>query len=395
MTTSDLPLAPAQDEAPFQTAQALPILAGHFAHDIYTSCVAPLLPVLIEKLSLSLTAAGSLSAMMQLPALLNPFIGYLADRVNVRYFIILAPAITGTLISLMGFAPSYAALAILLLAVGLSNSIFHAPAPALVARVSGRRVGLGMSLFMVGGELGYTVGPLLAVWAVSTWTLDGFWRLMFLGWAASLLLFLRLRQAEAAHPEKPGSLRAVIPALWSLFLPIALFNLFRNPLIESLSTYLPTYLSGRGAALTFAGASLSIVQVAGVVGVLLIGGISDRFGRKRVLMTTQLLAALLMLAFLRFGQGWLAIPLLLSLGLTAFSVLPLLLVIVQEQFPKNRAVANGLYMMILFLLRPLGTLMVGFLGDRLGLQTTFYVAALLSLLTLPAVWMMPSARHDL
>jgi len=328
---------------------------------------------------------------MQLPALINPFIGYLADRVNVRYFIIFAPAITGTLISLIGFAPSYGALVILLLAVGVSNSLFHAPAPALVARVSGRRVGWGMRLFMVGGELGYTVGPLLAVWLIDTWMLAGFWRLIFLGWAASLVLFWRLYRVDA-HPEKPGSLRAVLPALWSVFVPIALFNLFRNPLVESLSTYLPTYMNTRGASLMVAGSSLSVVQVAGVVGVLLIGGISDRLGRKRVLAATQLLAALLMLVFLRFGQGWLVIPLLLALGLTAFSVLPLLLVIVQEQFPHNRAVANGFYMMLLFLLRPLGTLLVGFLGDRFGLQTTFWIAALVSLLTLPAVWMMPEAR---
>jgi len=75
MTSESITLTQPDQEATFQHAQTLPILLGHFIHDIYTAAVAPLLPVLIEKLSLSLTAAGSLSAIMQLPAVLNPFIG--------------------------------------------------------------------------------------------------------------------------------------------------------------------------------------------------------------------------------------------------------------------------------------------------------------------------------
>lgn len=379
--------ASAEKGTSFQHAQAYPILLGHFVHDTYTAAVAPLLPVLIEKLSLSLTAAGSLSAIMQFPAVLNPFLGYLADKVSVRYFVIFAPAITATMVSMIGFAPGYLSLAILLFAAGVSTAAFHAPAPAMIARVSGSRVGLGMSLFMAAGSLGFAVGPLLAVWAVSTWTLDGFWRLMFVGWATSGFLFLRLRKV-AARPEKAGSLKAMLPAVGGLFVPIIFFNLFRNPMIESLTTYLPTYMNQQGASLMIAGASLSIIELAGVAGSLTIGVWSDRVGRKKALLAASLATSMLMLAFL-FAPDWMIAPLLIGLGFVGFSVMPVMLSLVQEQFPNNRATANGLYMAVIFLLRPAGTLIVGMLGDRFGLQNAFLIAALISFLTLPIILTLP------
>jgi FSR family fosmidomycin resistance protein-like MFS transporter len=387
MASEEIMLSDIGEKAAFETAQALPILTGHFVHDIYTAAVAPLLPILIQRLSLSLTAAGSLSAIMQLPALLNPFIGYLADRVSVRYFVIFAPAVTATLIGLIGFAPNYLSLAILLFAAGISTAVFHAPAPAMVARVSGDRVGFGMSLFMASGEMGFTIGPLLAVWAVSQWTLDGFWRLMFLGWATSLILFWRLRNVSA-RPEKTGSLRMMIPAVSGLFVPIIFFNLFRNPMIEGLTTYLPTYINAQGKSLWLAGSSLSLIELAGVFGSLIIGMLSDRVGRKRSLFIASLIASLLLMLFLRL-EGWISILLLMALGFTSFSTMPIMLAIVQDQFPNNRAVANGLYMMVIFLLRPLGTLFIGTLGDHWGLERAYWIAAFISLLTLPAILAIP------
>jgi MFS family permease len=205
------PIKTEEQEAEFQTDQVLTIVGGHFVHDTFTAFVAPLLPLIIEKLSLTLAQAGSLWGFLQLPALLNPFIGYLADSISLRYFVILAPAVTATFISLLGFAPNYATVAILLFATGVSGACFHAPAPPMIAHISGDRLGKGMSWFMAGGEFARTVGPLLAVWAVSMWSFDGIYRLMFLGWAASLILYWRLREIPA-RSDKKQDLRAMLPA---------------------------------------------------------------------------------------------------------------------------------------------------------------------------------------
>lgn len=385
--TSDTITLPIDQEKNFQTGQVMPIAGAHFVHDTYTAFVAPLLPVIIEKLSLTLTAAGSLTAILQLPAVLNPFIGYLADRISLRYFIILAPAVTASLISLLGFADSYLALAILLFITGISVAAFHAPAPAMIARVSGRQVGLGMSLFMASGELARTLGPLIAVWAVSLWGLEGVFRLFIPGWAASLILFFGLRRVPVS-PLRTGSLAALKPALRSLFLPLLLITFFRNFMLDSLVTYLPIYMSQQGSSLWLAGGALSILEFAGVAGALSSGPLSDRIGRKSILLAATILSSILLLIFLNVS-GWLVVPLLLLLGFTALSSQPVLLAIVQDTLPEHRAMGNGLYMTISFLIRPIAILAIGALGDRGGLVNAYFWGAIISLLAIPAILALP------
>ncbi len=147
----------------FKTGKVLVLSACHFIHDIYSSFLAQLLPLLIEKLSLSLAQAGFLSTVMQVPSLLNPMIGSLADRRSVRYFIILAPVTTAVPMSLIGLAPNYGILLILLFITGVSVAAFHVPAPVMISQLSGNKKGKGMSFYMTGGELARTIGPLVAV----------------------------------------------------------------------------------------------------------------------------------------------------------------------------------------------------------------------------------------
>src|SRR5512136_1163891 len=106
--TSPAPLKAEQAERiGFQMKRVLTIISAHFIHDTYSAFLAPLLPSLIEKLSLTYTQAGSLSATTQLPSILNPIIGYLDDKVDLRMLIILAPALSATTMSCLGLVPNY------------------------------------------------------------------------------------------------------------------------------------------------------------------------------------------------------------------------------------------------------------------------------------------------
>ncbi len=388
MTVQTPTVSQQQAGGEFQAEQVLTITSGHFVHDVYSAFVAPLLPLLIDKLSLTLTMAGSLTAFMQLPAILNPFIGHLADKFNLRYFVILAPAITATLMSVMGLSSNYATLAIVLFVTGVSVATFHAPAPAMVGRIAGRRVGKGMSWFMAGGELGRTVGPLFAVWAASLWTLEGMYRVAVIGWGTSLILLWRLKNIPVST-RKLGSMQSILPKLRTLFLPLLIIVFFRMFMAVSLTTYLPTFMKGNGATLFLAGASLSILEFAGVGGVLLSGTLSDRLGRRSVLLFVTVIAPLLMFAFLN-TLGWLRIPILMLLGFTSLSTGPVFLALIQDHFPDNRAVGNGLFLSMSFLLRSLAMLLVGMAGDAVGLQAAFFWSAMLSLLAIPGILMLPA-----
>jgi FSR family fosmidomycin resistance protein-like MFS transporter len=387
MTVQNLTVETRVDKGEFQTEQVLTISSAHFVHDVYSAFLAPLLPLVIEKMSLTLTLAGWLSAFMQLPAILTPFIGHLADKYNLRYLVIIAPALTATAMSAMGLAPNYGTLALLLILAGISSAIFHAPAPAMVGQISGKRMGKGMSWFMGGGELARTVGPIVAVWAVSSWALEGMFRVVVIGWAASAILFWRFRDVPISV-RKNGSMQSIIPKLRILFVPLFFILFFRMFMLACMTTYLPTYMSLNGASLLLSGASLSILELAGFAGALSGGTLSDRLGRKPLLMGITILSPLLMITFLNVS-GWLLVPVLLSYGFVSISAGPVFLALIQDNFPENRAVSNGLYISMNFLLRSLVMILVGVAGDAIGLQTAFLGSAVLSLFGLFGIFMLP------
>ncbi|MGB1254053.1 MAG: MFS transporter [Candidatus Promineifilaceae bacterium] len=377
-----------EENEEFQTERVLTVVGAHFAHDSFSAFISPLLPLIRDKLSIGYGSAGNLAIWLQLPSLLNPFIGYMADKVNLRYFIILAPAVTATLMSLMGIAPTYLTLIFLLLATGFSVAAFHAPAPALIGEISGKYVGRGMSLFMAGGELGRALGPVAVVWAVGQFGLEGIWRLAFVGWAVSLILWFRLREIDGQQVAKKVQVVSAETRQRArrFFPPLTTLMLFRAAHLATLTTFLPLYMRDEaGASLWLAAASLTILEIAGVVGALATGTMSDKFGRINILSVLLFCAPIFTLIFI-FLPTTFAVPMLILVGIAAISTTPVILAMVQDQFKDNRAFANGIFMALNFLARAAGIWIIGWLADNQGLQFTFTIASVAAFLTLPALW---------
>jgi FSR family fosmidomycin resistance protein-like MFS transporter len=252
-----------------------------------------------------------------------------------------------------------------------------------------------MSFWMVGGEAGRTLGPLIIVSAVSLWGLGGALWLMVGGWLASAALYLWLRNV----PDKPHGAAAPRPwrealrAMRPLLVPLTGLLVVRLFLIAALSTFLPTFLNREGADLWLAGAALSVLQAAAVVGALVGGSLSDRFGRKVVLATMTAAAPALMFLFLG-SRGWVQFPLLLLLGFTVMSGTPVIMALVQESYPQGRALANGIYMALNFLLTAVITILLGALGDWVGLRAAFTISAAIFLGGLPLIWLLPQHQPE-
>jgi FSR family fosmidomycin resistance protein-like MFS transporter len=387
------PIVNGLDPGPSHTPQmskVITIAAAHSAHDTYSAFLPPLLPVFIEKLSLARAEAGLLTVCLQGPSLLQPVIGHLGDRRDLRLAVILSPALTAVCMSLVGVARGYATLVLLLVTAGVSAAALHAVAPVLAGRLSGRRLGYGMGFWMVGGELGRTLGPVLVVSTVALVGLEGMPWLMIGGIAASALLALGLRDIgpKRVRPDNPRHFSRALRSMRPLLIPLVGIVISRSFMMAAATTYLPVFLREDGDGLWLAGASLSVLEGAGVVGALVGGSVSDVLGRRRVLAFSFLGAPAMMLALVHLS-GWWRWPILIALGFAGLMATPVIMASVQESFPEDRALANGVYMALSFGIRSIVVVLVGGAADWMGMRRTFLACALLALLGTPIVRWMP------
>ncbi|MEJ2595801.1 MAG: MFS transporter [bacterium] len=376
----------------FQTGNIALVSVTHLLHDIYSSFLAPLRPLLIEKFGISLAMASLWDIFQRLPWLLNPLIGLIAEKTSARYFIIISPALTAVSMSLLGVAPSFTVVAVLLLVMGISGALFHVPSPVLIRRLSGTKTGRGMSYFMFGGEMARTVGPIIVTGAVSLWGLEGTWKLIPFGLVASLVLYFKLRKIRVVYkPKENGqdnrlwkNMRKMLPFFFILIGIV----FFRAILKSGLTAFLPTFFyMDKGETLWFSNSALAVFQLAGAIGTLFSGSLSDRIGRKSTLIIVSLVTPVIMALFVFSGGVW-SFLLLILLGLFVFAPGPVLLALVQDVSKDMPVLMNSIYMTISFVSSALSVFFAGVLGDWIGLENTYLVSSLLALGSVPFVFML-------
>jgi FSR family fosmidomycin resistance protein-like MFS transporter len=379
-----------QDDS-FQTSEVATVAFAHGAHDMFFSFIPTIQPLLMEKLSLSNAQAGLFTVFLQGPSLLQPVIGGLADRRNLRWLIILAPTLSSVMITLTGLAPNYGILALLMLVAGFSTAGFHSIAPVLAAIRSGKKLGRGMGFFMIGGEFGYGLGPLVAVGAVSLLGLRGLPWLIIFGVLCSVILYARFKNLNTVRSASSGpgaSLLQTLKNMRLIMLPIVAHVFISSFLAANIINFLPTFLKSEGASLIFAGAAFSLVEIAGTVGVFFSSWISDRIGQRLILIIATLCVPVFALIFLGV-QGWLQVPALILTGVFAFSPNPAFLAIVQNHFRQDRSLANGIYMAVGFVVRSIVVFLVGLLADQFGLRAVFTASAWAAFLAFPFIFLLP------
>ena len=374
--------------AGFQRANILAISIAHFVHDVYSGFLAPILPLIIKELQISYTAASLLAVAQSLPSLLNPAIGWLAEKFSLRIFIVISPALTAMCMSLLGLAGSYSVLLLILLTAGVSGAFFHVPAPVYIKRIAHGATGRGMSFYMLGGELSRTIAPLVILSAVTHWGLNGTWRLMPLGIAASILLAFKIRrlphhEIQAAKHSDARPL-TVFRQHQRIVISAGCFNFFRGFIKTAFTTFLPIYLISRGSTVWYAGLTLALVQLAGALGTYIAGTLSDLVGRRVVLISAMLITVVTAAVVMAAGKQP-SIVLLMIIGFALFSTNPVMMACVNEIRSEKLAFLNGLYMTVSFLMGASATALFGFTSDRYGLLQAYWLAILMALLAIPAI----------
>lgn len=351
---------------------------AHFSVDAYSSFVTPLLPLLVAKLGLSLTEVGTLVALFSIASSLSqPLFGLISDRLRHPWFVAFGPLVAAVCISAVGLAHGFGALAAILMLGGLGAASFHPQAAALATATSDRR-SLAFSVFVTGGTLGFSLGPLYAVTVVGHLGLERTWTAALPGVLISMLLAAWFARVTAQPSRRP--VRAPIAGLKPVARPLMLLYfavVCRSAVSYGFATFLPILLARRGHSVQEGGAYLAAYLGGGAVGGLAGGWLADRIGGRRVVIHSFLGALPFFVGFLLLPQG-LGMASLIVGGLILQSSLPVNVAMGQELSPAHRSTISSLLMGAAW---GLGVMLVGptgALADARGLPVA--LGALLSLL---------------
>ncbi len=378
----------------FSTSKVGIIAVSHLAHDVYPAFLAVMMPLLIANLHLSYSQSGLIFFLSQIPSILTPLLGVFMDRYNFRYLAALSPAVSALTMSFIPGIASFEFICILTFLSGLNSALYHIPTPVMIKEYAGDKIGRGMSLYMFGGEIARTVGPLMIMAALAWWGSEGAYKIALPGIVVSIALLISLRKSnmhngnEAGRQDSMKSLKYTWKRLRRIFIISIGLVLSKAFLIKALTSYLPTYMTANNADLWMAGAALSILQLAGAAGALTSGTLSDYFGRKRMIFIVTATAPLFMLWFI-YADTAFYLPLLIIMGFVNFSINPLLLAMIQEQESEYPASANSIYMTINFVVNSVVAYLFGFLSDYISLNGVYLAAAIASAIGMPFVILLP------
>ena len=386
--------APTEEPAALDHRGVLAVSGCHAAHDMYGSCVGALLPVLIERLGIPVGAAGLLVGAYRLPSLLQPFLGYWADRYDARLLVVFMPTLSALAITSLGLAPGYGATLALLVVAGLASAAFHPAAGAMVTRVGGASWGRASAYFSTGGEIGRTIGPAMVGSVLFYLAFEQIWVMALPAIAWSLFAYSQIagKNARVPRPPLPAALGAAIKAQRGPLALMATIIMLRSLAIASFQIYLPTYLTQGGTAIQIAAIALTVFEIGAVGGQLVGGTLSDRFGRKRMMVFSQLTAGPVLFLALSLAQTPYLVGALVVGGFLAVSASAVQMALMQELLPGNRSVAVGVGYLLSFESQLVATLVIGFAADLFGLGSALSVSVWLSMASIPFTLMLPEPR---
>jgi len=383
-------MRPVLNPSPFRLHPAVPWLAvAHFVVDGYANIYPPLLPVLIPRLGLSLAAAGMLAMIFQLAASVSQLgFGPLADRWRPGVLLASGPVLAVVALSATGLAQSAWMLAGVLAIGGLGCAAFHPPAAVAAHRLGGLRPGLAMSVYITGGTLGFSLGPLLFAPFAERFGV-GWTPLLALPGLAVLVAFLRrvrdLSPASAPAGAGLAGLRPHARALGSLYVIVVL----RTLAALSLTTFVPVLLTERGLSMAEAGSVFALYLLTSGVGGFLGGPAADRFGPRRVIILSLLLSVPFLAAAPTLSGPWFVVVLAIG-GFFLLATQPVNVTFGQTLAPASAGTVSSLMMGVAWGTGGLAVPVVGLVADWVGLEQTLTALAAVPLVAAACAWPLPA-----
>ena len=365
---------------------------SHLLNDMMQSMLPAIYPMLKTGFALDFAQIGLISLVWQVMAsLLQPLVGVYTDRRPQPYSLAAAMAFTFVGLILLALAHSFAMLMIGAAVIGMGSSIFHPESARVVRLASGGRHGFAQSLFQVGGQIGSSVGPLLAFLILP----HGQASLAWVSLAAVLAMLVlanvgRWYQQRRSAAAGGRAARLVLPVSLSSrrvggALAVLLALIFSKYFyLASLTTFYTFYLIHKFAVSVQTAQILLFVFLAAVaLGTFIGGPLSDRLGRKYVIWGS-ILGVLPFTVMLPYADlAWTAV-LSVMIGVILSAAFSAIVVYGQELLPGRVGMVNGLFFGFAFGMGGLGAAAMGWLADLTDIDFVYRAFAFLPALGLLA-----------
>ena len=375
----------------------------HCLNDTLQSVISAVYPLFKEDLGLSFAQIGLITLVYQSAAsVCQPLTGLFFDKWPSAWS--LPTGMSFTLVGLLSlaFANTLPLVLCSVALVGIGSSVFHPEASRLTSLASGGKRGLAQSLFQVGGNLGGSLGPLLAAVFVAPYgrrhialfTILAFTAIMVMipvgHWYKSFLL--RLRKAEG-ETLKTSVCRPLPMGKTVFSIAILLILIFSKYIyMASLNSYYTFYLIHKfGVSVQASQLYLFVFLIATAIGTLLGGPIGDRVGRKYVIWASILGAAPFTLIMPHVENLYLTTVLSFCVGLTLSSAFPAILVYAQELLPYKLGLISGLFFGFAFGVAGIASAVLGNMADRYGIEGVYNVCGYMPLIGL-VTWFLPDLK---
>jgi len=366
------------------------LVLGHAVNDTSANLFTGLLPVFTSLFGLSYLLAGLVAMVFNITSsIMQPLFGRWFDRTQAVWLLEVGIAVNCVAMSLTGIAPNYSALLLLVGIAGLGSAAFHPPSFSTVVRSGGPARGRAMGIFLSGGNTGYFLGPLVAGVLVSTLGLPGSLLLLPIGVVTAAFLF-RIRVGE--HHSTPQTTDQTRPANMRLVALLATITAFRSIATQSIVTFLPLYFVARGDSLLLATSIASLWLGIGVLGQLGGGYLSDRVGRRSVIVVSLIAGGLCFYAFLN-SSGLISVLLLALSAIFLYASWSVIVVMSSEAAPSNVGTVTGFMLGFSVGVGGFGALGFGAAADSLGLDFAFTLTIVFALVGGVIAFLLPRRKR--
>ena len=355
--------------------------AAHLCDDINQGVVPAMLPFFIAACHLTYAAAAGLVLAQTLSSsVVQPLFGLLADRRSSPWLIPVGMSLAGLGVAVSGLAPTYALIFVSIAVSGFGISAFHPEAARRVRYLSGSRQATTMSLFTVGGMVGFALGPLLITPTLMVLGTRGAVVLAIPVLIMALVVTSNLHRLVAIEPSVRLQVRgrAVVEGdeRWGDFMRLTTVVMLRSIAFFGLNTFLPLYWTANlGGTKAGGGMALTALATSVAIGTLIGGRLADRYGRKTVIAGSLGATVPLLLMFLN-SRIFVAAIMLVPVGVAVSAANSVVVVMGQDYLPNRVGLAAGVTLGLSMTVGGMLTPVLGTVADHYGLSTAMFLVAL-------------------